>query len=293
MRAMDPFLAGGAGYQEFNYQQQQAGEEGLTQLGEHKRQHGQQMVEVCSPIVSSTSPPEMKSLGSGRTGQFPTRQHDHNNIGSIITMLIDEQGADLDDILTENRERTGEVTGAGERLELQGEIKEEGGCPGTQLTDYPRSYSSPEYYYPVQEVAQEKDVESRSSLSSTSEGDECEVRYRGYSELHQQAGQLGGPGYLLGRSPAPPQHNTCGMRKDDKYWERRRKNNLAAKKSRDARRVRENQLRLRVLCLENANRVLREQMDRKEADLAQLRERICKYEPGGGPGSDHQAAANI
>ena len=35
--------------------------------------------------------------------------------------------------------------------------------------------------------------------------------------------------------------------------------------------VRENQLRLRVLCLENANRVLREQMDRKEADLAQLR----------------------
>ena len=50
-----------------------------------------------------------------------------------------------------------------------------------------------------------------------------------------------------------------------------RKNNLAAKKSRDARRVRENQLRLRVLCLENANRVLREQMDRKDADLAQLR----------------------
>ena len=46
-----------------------------------------------------------------------------------------------------------------------------------------------------------------------------------------------------------------------------RKNNLAAKKSRDARRVRENQLRLRVLCLENSNRVLREQMDRKEGDL--------------------------
>ena len=50
-----------------------------------------------------------------------------------------------------------------------------------------------------------------------------------------------------------------------------RKNNLAAKKSRDARRVRENQLRLRVLCLENANRVLREQMDRKDVELIQLR----------------------
>ena len=54
-------------------------------------------------------------------------------------------------------------------------------------------------------------------------------------------------------------------------WKYCRKNNLAAKKSRDARRVRENQLRLRVLCLENANRVLREQMDRKDVELIQLR----------------------
>ena len=35
------------------------------------------------------------------------------------------------------------------------------------------------------------------------------------------------------------------------YWERRRKNNLAAKKSRDSRRIRENQMRLRVMCLGN------------------------------------------
>ena len=46
-----------------------------------------------------------------------------------------------------------------------------------------------------------------------------------------------------------------GSCRDEKYWERRRKNNVAAKKSRDARRVRENQLRLKVLCLENANQV--------------------------------------
>ena len=50
-----------------------------------------------------------------------------------------------------------------------------------------------------------------------------------------------------------------------------RKNNLAAKKSRDARRVRENQLRLRVLCLENANRVLRTQMDREHEENVYLR----------------------
>jgi len=32
------------------------------------------------------------------------------------------------------------------------------------------------------------------------------------------------------------------------------------------------------LCLENANRVLREQMDRKHMDCVQLRERLSKYE---------------
>ena len=50
-----------------------------------------------------------------------------------------------------------------------------------------------------------------------------------------------------------------------------RKNNLAAKKSRDTRRMRENQLRLRVLFLENANKVLREQMERKEQESGKLR----------------------
>ena len=92
--------------------------------------------------------------------------------------------------------------------------------------------------------------------------------------------------------------------RDDKYWERRRcvkpvivsgsnnietlvrKNNLAAKKSRDTRRMRENQLRLRVLFLENANKVhdyhfmwviiiiikvLREQMERKDCESGKLR----------------------
>ncbi|KAJ8938846.1 hypothetical protein NQ318_000813 [Aromia moschata] len=38
--------------------------------------------------------------------------------------------------------------------------------------------------------------------------------------------------------------------KDDKYWARRRKNNLAAKRSRDARRIKENQIALRAGYLE-------------------------------------------
>ena len=38
--------------------------------------------------------------------------------------------------------------------------------------------------------------------------------------------------------------------KDEKYWVRRRKNNQAAKRSRDARRVKENQIALRASYLE-------------------------------------------
>ena len=65
------------------------------------------------------------------------------------------------------------------------------------------------------------------------------------------------------------------VKKDDKYWERRRKNNLAAKKSRDSRRIRENQMRLRVLCLENANQMLKEEIDRKDSEISRLKYVKC------------------
>lgn len=44
--------------------------------------------------------------------------------------------------------------------------------------------------------------------------------------------------------------------KDDKYWARRRKNNMAAKRSRDARRMKENQIALRAGYLEKEVRLL-------------------------------------
>merc|ERR1711936_864045 len=80
------------------------------------------------------------------------------------------------------------------------------------------------------------------------------------------------------RPPCFAANTPANSVRDDKYWERRRKNNLAAKKSRDTRRVRENQLRLRVLFLENANKVLREQMERKDLETGELRERLRVYE---------------
>lgn len=64
-----------------------------------------QMLEVCSPIVSSTSHTELRSAINPNMVQGYQARHQDNNIGSIITMLIDDQGADIDEILTENRDQ--------------------------------------------------------------------------------------------------------------------------------------------------------------------------------------------
>ena len=48
--------------------------------------------------------------------------------------------------------------------------------------------------------------------------------------------------------------------KDSKYFERRKRNNLAAKKSRDQRKIREDQICQRATLLEKENAVLRAQV---------------------------------
>ena len=66
--------------------------------------------------------------------------------------------------------------------------------------------------------------------------------------------------------------------KDDKYWERRRKNNMAAKRSRDARRAKENQIAIRASFLERENKALAQELSKARAENHLLRERLCKYE---------------
>jgi len=51
--------------------------------------------------------------------------------------------------------------------------------------------------------------------------------------------------------------------KDDKYWRRRNKNNVAAKRSREARRAKENQIIMRAGFLETEN----ERLTRENAEL--------------------------
>ncbi|KAL1122471.1 hypothetical protein AAG570_002802, partial [Ranatra chinensis] len=62
--------------------------------------------------------------------------------------------------------------------------------------------------------------------------------------------------------------------KDDKYYERRKRNNQAAKKSRDARRMREDEVALRANMLEQENAVLRAQVLTLREEAHSLRQLI-------------------
>jgi len=62
--------------------------------------------------------------------------------------------------------------------------------------------------------------------------------------------------------------------KDEKYWDKRRKNNQAAKRSREARRSRENQISMRASFLEKDNAMLKEELLTVKEELQSLREKL-------------------
>lgn len=66
--------------------------------------------------------------------------------------------------------------------------------------------------------------------------------------------------------------------KDEKYWQRRKKNNIAAKRSRDARRVKENQIAMRASFLEQENDEMRLQLEEAQRENRELIRRLSKYE---------------
>uniref|UniRef100_A0A3B4AZ95 BZIP domain-containing protein n=1 Tax=Periophthalmus magnuspinnatus TaxID=409849 RepID=A0A3B4AZ95_9GOBI len=71
--------------------------------------------------------------------------------------------------------------------------------------------------------------------------------------------------------------------KDDKYWARRRKNNVAAKRSRDARRLKENQIAIRAAFLEKENAALRVEVADLRKELGRCKNVVAKYEARHGP----------
>lgn len=66
--------------------------------------------------------------------------------------------------------------------------------------------------------------------------------------------------------PSRPENN-----KDDHYWERRRKNNEAAKRSRDSRRAKEDQIAIRAALLEQENMRLRIEVAALKEETVKLR----------------------
>ncbi|XP_060884811.1 TEF transcription factor, PAR bZIP family member a isoform X2 [Labrus mixtus] len=71
--------------------------------------------------------------------------------------------------------------------------------------------------------------------------------------------------------------------KDDKYWQRRKKNNVAAKRSRDARRLKENQITVRAAFLERENQALRSEVSDLRKESARYKNIAGRYEDKFGP----------
>lgn len=64
--------------------------------------------------------------------------------------------------------------------------------------------------------------------------------------------------------------------KDDKYFERRKRNNNAAKKSRDARKAREDEIAIRASFLEKENAILRAQVATLREEANSLRQLLLQ-----------------
>ena len=72
----------------------------------------------------------------------------------------------------------------------------------------------------------------------------------------------------------PTHHSTPRDGKDAAYWERRRKNNEAAKRSRDARRLKENEVAVRASYLEQENIQLKMELVQLRTELGAMRDQV-------------------
>lgn len=69
--------------------------------------------------------------------------------------------------------------------------------------------------------------------------------------------------------------------KDERYWMRRTKNNIAAKRSREARRIKENQIALRAAFLEKENNALKDEVNKIKEENVKLQKKLSQYEQVG------------
>ena len=74
-----------------------------------------------------------------------------------------------------------------------------------------------------------------------------------------------------GIPPKKRPHSVPETQKDNIYWDKRRKNNESAKRSRDARRMKEEQIAMRVVYLEQENLQLRTEVSLLKSEIEKLR----------------------
>ncbi|XP_050333409.1 hepatic leukemia factor isoform X6 [Bactrocera neohumeralis] len=183
------------------------------------------------------------------------------------------QYADLDEFLSENNipdglpgSHLGHSSGLGHRSDSLGHAAGLGLGLGHITTKRERSPSpsdciSPETLNPPSPA--------ESTFSFASSGRDFDPRTRAFSdeELKPQ------PMIKKSRKQFVPDEL-----KDDKYWARRRKNNIAAKRSRDARRQKENQIAMRARYLEKENSTLHQEVEQLKQENMDLRARLSKFQ---------------
>ncbi|XP_014608597.1 PREDICTED: hepatic leukemia factor [Polistes canadensis] len=82
----------------------------------------------------------------------------------------------------------------------------------------------------------------------------------------------------LNRRPRSEKKPIPDDQKDEKYYERRKRNNQAAKKSRDARKIREDHIALKATMLEHENAILRAQVVTLREEAQSLRHMLLKQQ---------------
>ncbi|KAF7381557.1 nuclear factor interleukin-3-regulated protein isoform X1 [Vespula maculifrons] len=82
----------------------------------------------------------------------------------------------------------------------------------------------------------------------------------------------------ISRRPRSEKKPIPDDQKDEKYYERRKRNNQAAKKSRDARKIREDHIALKATMLEHENAILRAQVVTLREEAQSLRHMLLKQQ---------------
>ena len=113
--------------------------------------------------------------------------------------------------------------------------------------------------------------QSQSQMSSPSPSDSISVKREHNSNSSDSEKRDNTDDDSSGIPPKKRLHTVPSDQRDNIYWEKRKKNNESAKRSREARRMKEEQIALRVVYLEQENLQLRTEVSLLKSEIEKLR----------------------